>query len=234
MDKESYVYDVFQEIADDYDGANNRISLGNHLRWKSAATTAVLKSVPHGGRVLDLGCGTGDMIELMLRLRADIRVTGLDFSPKMLDNAQNRFSGDKRVTLVTGNAMELAFSDGELDAAVIAFALRNMADYSRVLAEMTRVVKTAGAVCCIDSFTPEAQLIKPFYKLYFTKMMPLLGGGRQHRTQYRWLNRSTSDFLRADELSSLMRSKGLERLDKQSFMFGSCVCICGLKAKEAV
>lgn len=229
MNKAEYVYQVFQSVAEGYDAANSRISLGRHLRWKRAAAERILRAVPENGAVLDLCCGTGDMTELLLRLRPSLCVTGLDFSPNMLAVAEKRFAGDSRVSLMQGDAMALPFADDSFDGAVISFALRNTADYERVLQEMARTVKDGGTVCCIDSFRPAIALVRPVYDPYFSVLMPLLGGGRDRQEEYRWLCRSTKDFMSPTELEELMRKCGLLGAGRDSFMLGSCVSICAFK-----
>lgn len=222
MEREQRVYAIFQSIACGYDRANQRISLGRHVSWKRAAVCSIIGGIPRYGKTLDLCCGTGDMTALFLEQTPDLRVTGLDFSPNMLDTARRRFDGDLRVELIQGNAMSLPFEDESFDAAVISFALRNTGDYGRVLDEMVRVVRRGGAVCCVDSFRPESKLIQPFYDLYFSGLMPLIGGGLAHRKEYHWLSDSTKAFLSADGLSVLMREKGLKRIAGRSFLFGAC------------
>lgn len=229
MKKEEFVFQVFESISDDYDAANNRISLGLHMHWKRSAVERLLRGVPQGGRVLDLCCGTGDMTELMLSLRPDIRVVGLDFSPAMLAQAEKRLGALRGFELVLGNAMALPFNTESFDGAVISFALRNTADYGKVLEEMARVTRTGAPVCCIDSFVPECAFVRPFYQIYFSLMMPLLGGGRKKRTEYRWLCRSTREYVSPEELRQLMAEYGLTDAERQRFMFGSCVSLCTYK-----
>ena len=69
MDKEEYVFNVFGKVAEGYDRANLRISLGRHLLWKEEGAKMLEASLPRGGKLLDICCGTGDMTELMLRRR---------------------------------------------------------------------------------------------------------------------------------------------------------------------
>lgn len=232
MNKWEYVYNVFQSVAPGYDAANARISLGQHIRWKKAAAVRVLGSVPKNGSVLDLCCGTGDLTELMLALRPDVYVTGLDFSPNMLAVAERRFFGESHVTLVSGDAMALPFEDGVFDGAVISFALRNTEDYAAVISEMARVVRPGAGVCCVDSFRPENIIVRPFYDMYFSRLMPLLGGGRNKKEEYRWLCRSTREFISPTELESLMLDAGLLAPERDSFLLGSCVSVCAYKRME--
>jgi len=229
MTKENYVYQVFESVADGYDAANERISLGRQRQWKRAAVKRLLSGVPHGGSVLDLCCGTGDMTQLIFEARPDVHVIGLDFSPAMLARARSRLSGFAKLRLVQGNAMALPFETGSFDGVIISFALRNTADYRTVLREMARVIRRGAPACCIDSFTPTLPIVKPFYKIYFSLLMPLLGGGISRRREYRWLCRSTKEYVSPKELRHLMAECGLIDAETDSFMFGSCVSICTYK-----
>ncbi len=223
--KEEFVYRVFENVAEGYDSANRRISLGLHMRWKAAA--ARMLGLRSGERCLDAGCGTGDMLELLSILVPGAELVGLDLSPAMLHRARERLGGAAELKL--GNALSLPFPDGSFDAAVISFALRNTAGYSRALAELARVLRVGGRLCCIDSFVPERRWVRPAYSLYFNRLMPLLGGGRALREEYRWLSESTRGFVTASRLEELMRAQGLAVTARRDFMLGASVCLCAVK-----
>lgn len=230
QDKQAYVYDVFQSVATGYDDANARISLGRHVRWKQRAVRMLCEVLPERPRVLDVGCGTGDMLLLESREAPDAQLVGLDFSPHMLEQARARCAGLKGIELVQGNAQELPFEDASFDGVSIAFALRNTADYRKVLAQTVRVLKPGGVLVCIDSFVPSAVVVRPFYHLYFSLVMPLLGGGIRNWRQYRWLSKSTKQFISVRQLCELMREVGYAALDHQSFMLGASACVRGRRA----
>lgn len=227
--KEEKVYGIFQSISQSYDRANTRISLGMEKGWKRLLTDRLAGTLPQGAALLDVCCGTGDIALGMADLRPDLTVTGLDFSPAMLAVAEDKRGGRERVRFVQGDAMALPFEAERFEAACISFGLRNTADYERVLREMERVVRPGGAVCCLDSFVPENRLIRPFYRLYFQYLMPLLGGGKKHVQEYQWLYRSTRDFLRPDQLEELFREVGLKDVQRKSRLFGACVFLWGHK-----
>ena len=159
-------------------------------------------------------------------------MTGLDFSPAMLKEAEKRRRGRKNVRFLQGNAMALPFRDAVFDAAVISFGLRNTADYGRTLREMVRVVKGDGSVLCLDSFVPGMRLVRPFYRFYFRNVMPLIGGGLKHRKEYRWLYLSTQSFLRPEQLVRLFREAGLEDVCLESRMFGACALVSGCRTQS--
>lgn len=225
--KERMVYGIFERISQGYDRANARISMGMHRRWKRMLTDRLAQTAPAGGSLLDVCCGTGDIALEAARRRPDLEVTGLDFSPAMLREAEGRSRDLSNVQFVCGSAMELPFPEGRFPAISISFGLRNTADYSRVLGELRRVTAPGGMVYCLDSFVPENRLVRPFYRLYFRYLMPLLGGGGKERASYRWLYESTEQFLRREELEALFRTVGLTGVGSESRMFGACVLVWG-------
>lgn len=225
-----HVHDVFESIAQQYDAANDRISLGMHHKWKKALVDRAVASAAASdpGMILDVCCGTGDITERIARMSPGTLCVGLDFSQEMLDVARERTQGLENVQLIEGNAMDLPFDDDVFDAAVISFGLRNTPDYERVLREMARVVRPGGVVACLDASVPDNGLIQPFYQFYYKNIMTALGGGKDKREEYEWLYQSTQDFLRKNELEGLFGAVGLEYVVVREFMFGAAALHVGV------
>ena len=231
--KEEYVFRVFQNIADQYDRANRRISLGAHLRWKKSAARCMAALLPEGAKLLDIGCGTGDMLRIFSEVCPGAGLAGLDFSPNMLKTAENNLRDLPGIRLQQGNALDLPFPEKSFDGASISFALRNTADYLRALLEAARVLRPGGVLLVIDSCVPESSLVRPFYGLYFSTVMPLLGGGLKKREEYRWLTKSTREFLSVSELQKLAEKAGFRNSDRKGFLFGACSYILEIRKSEA-
>ena len=83
-----------------------------------------------GDRVLDAACGTGDFALADHRAGA-LEVTGLDFSPRMLERARRKAPG---LEFVEGDMLALPFEDGAFDSATVGFGVRNVADLELALA----------------------------------------------------------------------------------------------------
>ena len=112
-----------------------------------------------GGRVLDVGVGTG--LELPM-FSSNVRVTGIDLSEPMLEVARKRVrdAGISSVeALVAMDAMNIAFPDGGFDAAVAPYVLTTVPDPARLLDEMTRVVRRGGEIILVNHIGAERGVI---------------------------------------------------------------------------
>ncbi|MBQ1299127.1 MAG: class I SAM-dependent methyltransferase [Bifidobacteriaceae bacterium] len=70
----------------------------------------ILKKGKVGGRVLDVACGTGVMIPFYIK--AGVRsVVGVDLSPKMIEEAEKKFEGKKKVSFLALDALEAEFEE---------------------------------------------------------------------------------------------------------------------------
>lgn len=230
--KQDRVYRVFERIADGYDRANNRISLGMQRDWKRMLLRHMTSRLRCSADVLDVCCGTGDISIGLADALPGARITGIDFSPAMLKVAESKGGDRENITWMQGNALALPFGDNRFDAACISFGLRNTENYEQVLREMRRVVRPGGWVYCLDSFVPENPLVVPFYRLYFHGIMPLIGGGKKRRSEYNWLWESTDQFLSRRELMVLFHKVGLTRVGGEGRLMRACVLVEGRKPKQ--
>jgi SAM-dependent methyltransferase len=112
-----------------------------------------------GGRVLDVGCGTGGAARSLARNFPDVeRVVGLDLSGAMIDEARARVKGaDGRVEFVQADARALPFPDASFDAAYSLRVFEIIGEPRRVLSEMARVLRPRGRLAVngtdVDAWT---------------------------------------------------------------------------------
>lgn len=112
------------------------------------------------GDVLEVAVGTGLNIPLF---DADLNVTGIDLSPKMLDIARQRADeAGRQVDLQEGDAHNLTFKDGSFDTVVCTFSLCNIPDLDQAVSEMKRVLKPGGQLILVDHIRSS---VKPVYWL---------------------------------------------------------------------
>ena len=106
---------------------------------------------------LDLCCGTGDIAREVLRQYPASKVTGLDFSQKMLNIAKSKNSNNSGIQYLLGNAMEIPFPDTNFDAVTIGYGLRKRSKPERMPARNLTCAETRGSFgqpgCRKSSFT---------------------------------------------------------------------------------
>jgi demethylmenaquinone methyltransferase / 2-methoxy-6-polyprenyl-1,4-benzoquinol methylase len=199
---EAQVRAMFDRIARVYDLMNSVMTVGMHHRWRRRA--ADLAAVGPGTKALDVATGTGDLA-LELRGRG-AEVVGMDFSEGMLDLARQKVPD---VRFEQGNALELRYGDGEFDAATVGFGARNFSDLRRGLAEMARVVRPGGQVVVLEITTPERPPLSWFFRLWFDRLVPLLGRVAGDPDAYSYLPSSVRRFPGARALAAEMAAVGL-------------------------
>ena len=190
---------MFDRIAPVYDAMNRLMTAGLDRRWRRLTAGAVVRP---GDRVLDACCGTGDLA--LACARAGARVTGLDFSERMLERARRK-APDLR--WVAGDVLALPFADGEFDAATVGFGVRNVQDLEAALRELARVVRVGGRLACLEITRPRG-VLRPFFRLWFDGIVPLAGRVLPGGAAYAYLPASVRRFPGPEDLAAAMRRAG--------------------------
>jgi demethylmenaquinone methyltransferase/2-methoxy-6-polyprenyl-1,4-benzoquinol methylase len=206
------VRSMFDRIAPVYDVMNRVMTAGLDQRWRRETVKAVVRQ---GDRVLDACCGTGDLAVAALKAGAS-DVVGIDFSPRMLERARAK---QQRVTWMEGDLLALPFAESDFDAATVGFGVRNVADLSAALRELARVVRPGGRLGILEITTPTG-VLAPFYRLWFDRIVPLLGKLLKGGSAYTYLPASVRRFPGPDELAELMREAGFEAVAYRTFAGG--------------
>ena len=199
------VAQMFDDVAARYDFVNTVLSMGMDRGWRQAAADAT----PTRGvedLVLDLGCGSGKLGEL---LSPRARVVGLDVSGAMLRTANRAYSREQR--FVQGSAFALPFPDDAFAGMVSAFVLRNLNDLFGALEELLRVVRPGGTIALVDITGPQDRWLRMGFNAYFSTVAPLLGLIVGEPKAYRYLAKSLAQLPAPEELAGMLRSLGFEQ-----------------------
>jgi len=203
--EEPQVRAMFDRIASFYDVMNSVMTAGLHHRWRARA--ADLAAVGPGDRALDVATGTGDLaVELARRVGAGGEVVGSDFSEEMLSLARRKAP---ELRFEWGNALELPYEDGRFDAATVGFGARNFSDLERGLFEMARVVRPGGRVVVLEITTPQRPPLSTFFRVWFDRIVPLIGRLTGETLAYSYLPSSVRRFPAPDGLAAAMARAGL-------------------------
>jgi demethylmenaquinone methyltransferase/2-methoxy-6-polyprenyl-1,4-benzoquinol methylase len=191
---------MFDRIAPVYDLMNRVMTVGLDGRWRRLTAEAAVR---RGDRVLDAACGTGDLAVADLKAGA-ARVTGLDFSEAMLARARRKTASDPGAfDWVVGDMLALPFADATFDAATVGFGVRNVVDLELALRELRRVLRPGGRLAILEITQPRGPL-KPFYSLWFDRIVPLLGRVLPGGAAYTYLPASVKRFPPAERLTELL------------------------------
>ena len=202
---------MFDRIAPVYDAMNHLMTAGLDRRWRAITLDATVR---RGDRVLDACCGTGDLAIGAGKRGAE--VTGLDFSPRMLERARRK---DPGVDWVQGDALALPFEDASFDAATVGFGVRNVADLETGLRELRRVLRPGGRLGILEITTPRGALA-PFYRVWFDRIVPLLGKALPGGSAYTYLPASVRRFPAPADLAALLERTGFANVEYRLFAGG--------------
>jgi demethylmenaquinone methyltransferase / 2-methoxy-6-polyprenyl-1,4-benzoquinol methylase len=202
---------MFDRIAPVYDAMNRTMTAGLDGRWRRITAQAVVRP---GDEVLDACCGTGDLA--ISAVRAGGTVTGLDFSPAMLQRARRKAP---EIEWVEGDLLSLPFADACFDAATVGFGVRNVEDLERALFELRRVLRRGGRLGILEITRPRG-LIAPFYRFWFDGVVPLLGKLLPGGSAYTYLPASVRRFPGPEELADLIVRAGFADVRVRLFAGG--------------
>jgi len=228
------VREMFAAIASRYDLLNHLLSGNFDRRWRRLVVKSVVANLPVGhARVLDVACGTGDL-SLALVAGTHAQVVGLDFCRPMLDIAAAKSSRrGLAIPFVEGDALRLPFNDQSFDGASIAFGLRNLASVEGGLRELLRILRPGGTVAVLEFSKPQTPILRTFFRLYFTKLLPLFGGLISgSRSAYEYLPDSVSRFPDQVSLAALMEEIGFKEVTFQNLTGGIAALHFGRRSKE--
>ncbi len=223
------IRDMFDTISDVYDPMNTFISGFQEPRWRRRVVRAA--ALAPGMRALDVATGTGKVAaEMWQRVQPGGEVEGIDFAEGMLAVARRRHASRNGLTFVTGDALALPVPDETFDAAVIAFGMRNLADYRRGFAEMARAVRPGGRVVCLEIARPTSLLARAA-QAWFDRIVPLVGRLAGQPAAYSYLVSSTQDYPDPAQVAQIMCDVGLRDVSWRPMTLGIVTLHTGRKPR---
>lgn len=216
---------MFDRVASRYDALNSVMTAGLHHQWRRR--TADRAGLGPGQAALDVCCGTGDLaLELAGRVTPGGSVVGCDFSEPMLDLAREKAAerGAPGVRFEWADALELPYDGGRFDAVTVGFGVRNLADLDRGLREMSRVLKPGGRLVVLEITQPTRPPLSLFFRLWFDRIVPLLGAFSSEPEAYSYLPESVRNFPSPRDLAAKMDAAGLGAI-RYTILAGGIIAI---------
>jgi len=223
--KTSLVQRVFSDVATDYDLMNDIMSLGAHRYWKKELIH--LMNIQLTDDIVDIGSGTGDLVELIIKKNFKGSIYSVDLNLEMLNIAKNRLKkyNNHNIKFLNANAEDLPFKRNVFDKYIISFCLRNITYIDKALKEALRILKPGGAFYCLEFSTPESNLVNSLYSNYKKKIIPWIGENvAKNKNAYKYLGESINQFPMQEYLLSKMQHIGFKEL-KYLNIFNGIVAI---------
>jgi demethylmenaquinone methyltransferase/2-methoxy-6-polyprenyl-1,4-benzoquinol methylase len=215
---DSQIYDVFENIAEKYDIANDIFTFGQHRIWKRK----VLKysNLSNNSNYLDVATGTGDLpIYLNEQMGIKCNVYATDINEKMLDVFKRRIN-ELNFNISTQDARNLKYNDDYFDAITISYGIRNIPQPEKAISEFYRVLKNKGMLVVLETGVPDGHLKLP-YSFYVKNIVPFLGKIiTKKKWAYEYLNKTANNFPYSHSFVDLVKSTSnfeLIKLEKKLF-----------------
>ncbi len=230
-----WVRQMFGRVATRYDLDNHLLSFNMDRYWRAHSVKRVRTVLDRpGARVLDLCCGTGDLL-LALERRAGGVVLGSDFCHPMLVAAKGKIAQrHARAITFEADALRLPLRDRSLDLVTVAFGFRNLANYETGLEEIARVLAPGGVVAILEFSQPPNPAFAALYNFYSRRVLPWIGGALSgSRDAYTYLPESVRKFPTARDLASRMRATGFDAVEFEYLTGGIVALHLGARKAES-
>lgn len=229
--------EMFDDLAPAYDRSNRVISGALDGYWRDQAVAAL--DLEAGDRVLDLGAGTGEAAYRAADAVPDgapgdgdgggaegPRVVGVDVARGMLREARRkRPEGDRGVRFVQASALDVPLQERSFEAAVSAFALRNVPDRAALVEAAFRALAPGGRLAVLELYHPHEGLLAPAYGWYFHQVVPRLGGVVSgDGDAYRYLSESVRGMDPPERVTEVLEEAGFRDVGTRSW-FGGLVTL---------
>lgn len=215
---------MFDGIARRYDTLNHLLSAGLDRRWRRQAIRAL--ALGPNDRMLDMCTGTGDLaVEAVTHAGgAAGSVIGVDFSHEMLRLGLDKVRAlglAERIRLTRGDATRVPLPDAAVEAAAVAFGIRNVVDREQGCREFARVLGPGGRLAILEFGTPQMPGLRQLYQWYFRAVLPKIGGLISgNRDAYAYLPASVGEFPPPAEFADVLRRAGFREVEWKALTFG--------------
>lgn len=225
MQKQEQIISMFNQIAPSYDKANRILSFGIDKSWRSKGIESVLQNIPQNKLdILDIACGTGDMIELWQKKSKKFHknvysIKGIDPSSAMLEIARQKFP---KFEFIEAKAQNLPINDESADIISISYGIRNVIERQKAFKEFFRVLKNGGFLLILEFTKREKGGFFAWCRdFYLARILPKLGKLiSQNKKAYEYLPDSIENFLSKDELIQELEHANFKLMHYESFSFG--------------
>lgn len=243
----SYVAALFDRCSPKYRRWSAVSSFGMIWLWRRQCVTRLLgqrviarivdgKLTPAPAaapRVVDLMAGTGEVWPHVLHHFPDARITAIDISQRMHDEAVDRLHQDRagKISHMAANALETDLPTGVADIVVATFGLKtfNEAQQIKLAKQIARLLQDGGSFSLIEASDPKGWMLRPLYRLYLDRVLPLIERLFLKGAQdFAMIGTYTRNFGDCGHMADALRAEGL-RVTMDKHIFGCATSVAGHK-----
>lgn len=221
--KVTAVRSMFDAIAPRYDLVNRIMTFGMDVGWRRRTVRGL--GLAPGSTVADLACGTGDLCRELSAHR--LRPVGIDLSYGMLAAARTA------APLVQGDALGLPLREASVDGATCGFALRNLVSLPPFFDELARVVRPGGRVALLEVAEPPNRVLRLGHRIYFGRVVPVVGGLLSDPAAYRYLPRSVAYLPEPGEMLGQLSAAGFVDVERRLLSVGIAQLVTATRRAKA-
>lgn len=206
----------FDDSARDYDRVNAIFSFGSGGLYR--AWTLRRYGLRRGGRVLDVGSGTGVIAAAAQKIVGDGGlVVALDPSARMLEQARSK--GVQR--LVPGVAERLPLASASFEHVTLGYALRHVSELTATFRELLRVLIPGGTLIVLELGRPASRIGTALLRFHVRTLVPLanrlLGGRRQTQVLMHYSWETIEHCVPPAAILAALQEAGLERIQRRTW-----------------
>ena len=213
---------MFNDIAPTYDKLNHILSFDIDKLWRKRVVRIVRKlGAKH---IMDMATGTGDLAIAMAKKIDGTTIYAADFSSEMLAVAKHKIEHlglSERISLTECNAENIPLDDESVDAATVAFGVRNFEHQREALTEIKRTIRRGGHLIVLEFSNPKCAFVRWCYHLYSHHILPMIGRlVSKHTSAYTYLPESIDQFASPEAFSALLQEVGFDHIERKSQSMG--------------
>jgi len=223
--KKEKVNKIFESIANKYDLMNDLMSLGIHRKWKRDLVKHLNLDKNKNNSILDLGCGTGDIISNIIKSKKNLKFQAYLVDPniKMIEEGKKKLK-QKNLIWLSSYGENLPFKNNKFDLVTMAFSLRNVENIKKTLNEVNRVLKKNGQFICLEFGKVKNLAVNSIYKIYSENLIPEIGEKiTGNKDAYTYLIESIKKFPSQEEICKILKLKNFYNVKYYELSFGVAV-----------
>jgi len=223
IEKQEKIVEMFDDIAPTYDRANRVLSMGIDKTWrkKGCDLAYTLYAKKEVDLILDIACGTGDMMDFWMKRAAKNGVNvkgilGVDPSNGMVNVAREKFP---KFDYAISKATKIPVEDEKADFLSISYGIRNVVEREEALKEFNRVLKPGGFVVILEFMKRENPgVFAKMTDFYLNRVLPKIGAIiSNNKEAYEYLPNSIEGFLTIEKMHEELEGAGFEVCYSKSF-----------------